>query len=73
MKKKYAINLLGGTPMKAAAATRRTVQAIYQWEDPLTDQVEALVMLAFSRLPKSQQRKNKLLADATVYLDEVKD
>jgi uncharacterized protein involved in tolerance to divalent cations len=72
MKKQYAQNLLGGTPMKAAAACNRTVQAIYQWEDPLTDQVEALVMLAFSRLPKSQQRKNKLMADSAVYLETEK-
>ena len=58
--------------MKAAAACNRTVQAIYQWEDPLTDQVEALVMLRFSRLPKSQQRKNKIIADTSGYLETKK-
>ena len=64
MKKQYAINLLGGTPSKAARAVGRTPQAVTQWKDPLVRSIEGLVMLTFNELPPSQRRKNQAIADA---------
>lgn len=66
MKKQYAINLLGGTPSKAARAVGRTPQAITQWHDTLPRSIEGLVMLTFSELPPSQRRKNQAIADAAL-------
>lgn len=51
MEKKTAINLLGGTPAKAAKAMGyRSVQAIYLWPDTLTPAVSDRVNGALSRI-----------------------
>lgn len=49
MIKQDAINLLGGTPTKAAAAIGCRPQAVSQWPDPLTPRIEDRVTAAISR------------------------
>lgn len=49
MNKKDALNLLGGTPTKAAKAIGCTTQAISQWSDPLTPRIRDRVEAAYNR------------------------
>ena len=50
MLKHEAINLLGGTPKKAAAAIGVTVQAICLWPDPLPKRIQDRVQAALWRI-----------------------
>ena len=60
MDKKTAINLLGGTPSKAAKALGlKSVQAIYVWPDVLPTPYVDRVMGALFRL-QNQAAKKKL-------------
>lgn len=57
MEKQTAINLLGGTAKKAAAALGyKSVQAVYMWPDILTTDVADRVTGAAARI-KKQPRK----------------
>jgi hypothetical protein len=64
MLKQDAINLLGGTPRKAADAMGyKSIQAIYVWPDILPDAVADRVRGAASRLkPKRKPRKPRIAA-----------
>ena len=56
MEKQIAIELLGGTPAKAALAMDyKTVQAIYMWPDVLPRQLEDQVRGAALRLKPSRK------------------
>ena len=59
MEKQKAIEMLGGTPGKAAKALGYTaVQTVYQWKDPLPQFLEDRVNGAAMRLAK-QRKPNK--------------
>jgi hypothetical protein len=59
MNKSDAINLLGGTPTKAAAAIGCKPQAVSQWPDPLTPRIRDRVEAAIARLKKPTTRVPK--------------
>lgn len=63
MDKKYAINLLGGTPRQAARAVGISDEAVCQWPDPLTERIEARVMFAQNKLKPSDKRAFIALAE----------
>jgi hypothetical protein len=59
MKKQEAIDLLGGTPMRAAKNLGVTVQCIYKWPDELPEAISdrvvgAIVRLAAKGIPKTK-------------------
>jgi threonine dehydratase len=57
MTKTEAINLLGGTPLKAAKALGfRSVQAIYVWPDDLSVSQSDRVRGAVQRLKEQKKR-----------------
>lgn len=64
MDKKYAIDLLGGTPTKAAKVIGCTPQAVSQWADPIPERVEAVVMFHYQKLTPVQRRAGRELAAA---------
>jgi hypothetical protein len=49
MKKAKAIELLGGSPSKAAAMCEISVSAVSQWPDELTRDIENRVLAALAR------------------------
>ena len=58
MEKRIAINLLGGTPVKAAKAMGyKSVQAIYLWPDVLSSAVTDRVVGALSRIKPSRKSR----------------
>ena len=58
MKKDRAIELLGGTPKKAAEAMGyRAVQTIYLWPDELPQATTDRVMGVVARISKSAKRR----------------
>ena len=58
MKKETAIELLGGTPAKAAQAMGyKVVQTIYMWPDILPQSIADQVVGASSRLAKDSKPK----------------
>ena len=59
MNKQTAINLLGGTPTKAARAIGITSQAVQRWPDELTDKIRDRVEAALARqkLPSKKAKK----------------
>jgi hypothetical protein len=60
MKKDRAIELLGGTPKKAAEAMGyRAVQTIYLWPDVLPQATADRVMGVVGRMPKSGKRRRR--------------
>lgn len=63
MQKQTAINLLGGTPVKAAKAMGyKTVHAIYMWPDPLTQALADQVTGASVRIKATKKRQPKQVA-----------
>ena len=57
MKKQTAINLLGGTPAKAAQAMGySSVQAIYMWPDDLPQSTEDKVNGALVRIRSAKKK-----------------
>lgn len=63
MKKQYAIDLLGGTPTRAAKVIGCTPQAISAWPDDLTERLEALVMFNQKKLPSKTRLELMGLAE----------
>jgi hypothetical protein len=64
MEKTDAINLLGGTPKKAALAMGyKTVQAIYMWPETLPQSIADQVNGALVRI-KAQRKANRMLPSA---------
>ncbi len=60
MKKQTAIDMLGGTPKKAAEAMGyKAVQTVYLWPDPLPEATADRVRGAASRLQVRQQHARK--------------
>lgn len=60
MKKDRAIELLGGTPKKAAEAMGyRAVQTIYLWPDELPQATADRVMGVVGRMPKPGKRRQR--------------
>lgn len=60
MKKDRAIELLGGTPKKAAEAMGyRAVQTIYLWPDVLPQATADRVMGVVGRMPKQGKRRRR--------------
>lgn len=60
MKKDRAIELLGGTPKKAAEAMGyRAVQTIYLWPDVLPQATADRVMGVVGRMPKPGKRRRR--------------
>ena len=58
MEKQTAINLLGGTPKKAAEAMGyKTIQAIYMWPDKLPQSIADQVNGAALRLKPKRKPK----------------
>lgn len=58
MNKAHAINLLGGTPKKAAVAMGyRAVQTIYQWPDQLPQATADRVRGVVDRISKEKKRR----------------
>lgn len=59
MNKQNAINLLGGTPTKAARAIGITSQAVQRWPGELTDKIRDRVEAALARqkLPPKRVKK----------------
>lgn len=58
MEKQTAINLLGGTPRKAADAMGyKSIQAIYVWPEKLSDAVADRVRGVLSRTKPRKQRQ----------------
>ncbi|MEE9871820.1 MAG: hypothetical protein PBV86_13665 [Delftia lacustris] len=61
MKKDRAIELLGGTPKKAAEAMGyRAVQTIYLWPDVLPQATADRVMGVVGRMPKPGKRRRRV-------------
>lgn len=57
MDKKTAIELLGGTPKKAAQAMGyKSIQAVYVWTDPLPQSTADRVAGVVARLAKPKRR-----------------
>lgn len=59
MRKKRALLLLGGNMQNAADLIGCTIQAIYQWPDPLTDRISDRVTAALERKNKSIEKAQK--------------
>ena len=60
MEKQTAINLLGGTPVKAAKAMGyKSVHAIYMWPEPLTQALADQVTGACIRIKAAEKRQRK--------------
>ncbi|BDE70884.1 hypothetical protein HQS1_20080 [Delftia lacustris] len=60
MKKERAIELLGGTPKKAAEAMGyRAVQTIYLWPDELPQATTDRVMGVVGRMSKPSKRRRR--------------
>lgn len=60
MKKQTAIEMLGGTPKKAAEAMGYTaVQSVYMWSDPLPQATADRVRGAAARMQAAKPRKPK--------------
>lgn len=65
MKKQTAIELLGGTPKKAAEAMGyAAVQSIYMWNDPLPQATADRVRGVVARLQAAKPRKPKITTAA---------
>ena len=66
MKKDRAIELLGGTPKKAAEAMGyRAVQTIYQWPDVLPQAMADRVNGVLSRLSKPSKKRSATQKEVT--------
>ena len=60
MDKQKAIELLGGTPAKAAKAMGcKSVHAVYMWPDVISQAMADRVMGAVQRLPKRRKTPTK--------------
>jgi hypothetical protein len=58
MDKKTAIQLLGGTPAKAAAAMGyNSIQAVYMWPDAISDRMATLIRHAASKIKPSRKKR----------------
>ena len=63
MNKTTAIQLLGGTPLKAAAAMGyKAVQAIYMWPDELPQATQDRIVGVLARMKKERKAKKATTA-----------
>ena len=63
MEKQIAINLLGGTPKRAAEAMGYTsVHAVYMWPDPLRPAIADQVRGALARLAEQGSKSKRASA-----------